>query len=485
MRFWFVTAALLVGAVDRLPADALVMTQAMKATTIAEIFIDARGVRVEIEIGAKDLDAFRNLLPDELFEKLTKEAIPLEDRLRTFLKDDWIVRADGRQLEGGIVHVSPAKRVVRDEITGDPLPNQPQNAENVIQIEARYPLTVPPQTVSISPRLKGDAESSIAQIGFVVYHQGVAVNDFRYLTKQVTLRLDWSDPWYSEFSNQAFRRRYFAPAAAFLYVENLEVRKEIVFRPRDLQHWVDLGLDDKRIIKASQRAAICEQAAAFLNQHTPVQIDDRPANGALDRVHFVKRTLRSSGVVDDAADVNLDTALLGAIFVYPISDLPRKVTMGWDLFNERITKIPAAASDEAGGMPSNIEPDDPQLTWINYLTNPTRPAFMTLSPPPQPRRLPVPVISLLCFAGIAAWWIGFLRQDPATRTSPRRSLAISVTLILVALLAASWTPLKVTVPGTGRRIIADEEAADVARGLLHNMYRAFDYRDEGTIYDVL
>jgi len=37
-------------------ADAIVVSRAMKASTIAEFFVDERGVRVEIEVGASDLD---------------------------------------------------------------------------------------------------------------------------------------------------------------------------------------------------------------------------------------------------------------------------------------------------------------------------------------------------------------------------------------------------------------------------------------------
>lgn len=69
-------------------ADALVVTRAMKASTIAEIFVDEEQIRVEIEVGAEDLKAFRNILPDELFERLTGETIPLQNRLQTFLDND-------------------------------------------------------------------------------------------------------------------------------------------------------------------------------------------------------------------------------------------------------------------------------------------------------------------------------------------------------------------------------------------------------------
>ncbi len=56
-------------AADRVLADALVVTRAMTASTIAEIFVDEDQIRVEIEVGSADIEAFRNILPDGSFEK--------------------------------------------------------------------------------------------------------------------------------------------------------------------------------------------------------------------------------------------------------------------------------------------------------------------------------------------------------------------------------------------------------------------------------
>ena len=43
-------------------ADVMVISRAMKATTIAEVFIENDKVRVEVEIGVGDIPAFRNIL---------------------------------------------------------------------------------------------------------------------------------------------------------------------------------------------------------------------------------------------------------------------------------------------------------------------------------------------------------------------------------------------------------------------------------------
>ena len=79
--------------------------------------------------------------------------------------------------------------------------------------------------------------------------------------------------------------------SAFLYVEPYEVRKEILVRPMDLQQWMDLGLPDKGVITVEQQAELKGRIAHFLSGKNPVNIDGARAQGRIDRIHFIRRTL--------------------------------------------------------------------------------------------------------------------------------------------------------------------------------------------------
>ena len=67
-------ATLLLAGATPAAADAIVITQAMKASTIAEIFVEESSIRVEIEIGGRDLPAFHNLMPDSVNERMGFDA---------------------------------------------------------------------------------------------------------------------------------------------------------------------------------------------------------------------------------------------------------------------------------------------------------------------------------------------------------------------------------------------------------------------------
>ncbi|MCP4811531.1 MAG: hypothetical protein GY888_03400, partial [Planctomycetaceae bacterium] len=169
--------------------------------------------------------------------------------------------------------------------------------------------------------------------------------------------------------------------SGFLYVEPFEVRKEIIVRPKDMQRWIDLGLEGVTEIKADQRGVILEKVAAFLTAHQPVTINGEARQPILDRASFLNRTLKSSMVVEAGVDIPIDSAVVGVIFVYPTSALPAKAEMTWDLFDERIQLVPASAVDEAGPLPTFLEPDYAVLQWENFLRNPTDPGLIKLDAP--------------------------------------------------------------------------------------------------------
>ena len=304
-------------------ADAIVRNQAMFADTIAEYYVEDGHVRLELEIGSNDVAAFRNLLPDVLYQRLGYEDTPLKERLPRFVSEDMPVLAGGSKLPGQVTKIGPATRPLRDAITGEELPTPEDKATVVIRATIIFPFDERPETLTfIAPRVTG-----AANIGFVLYHKGVAVNDYRYLVSGQTVNLDWQDAWYSAFPDRGMRRQYYSSMTGFIYVEPYEVRKEIIVRPADMQRYVDLGLDGAMIIPAERHDEIKAKVVEFLSGHFPVKIDGKPVEGTVDRVNFLKRTLRSSVVVDKQ-DLELLPATIGVIYVFPTDGLPQVVEIG-------------------------------------------------------------------------------------------------------------------------------------------------------------
>ncbi|MEH6606578.1 MAG: hypothetical protein V7711_13395 [Pseudomonadales bacterium] len=454
-----------------LHADALIRNNSVAASTIAEIFIEQSVVRVELEIGVQDLPAFGNILPDPLYQKLGLGDQSFAERSKVFFDQELVISAANEPLPGRIIAMEVAQRMQRDIISGQPLPVASADAVDVLRLSLEYPFSGHPEQLA----LQSQGRVAQASIGFVAYHLGVGINDFRYLGRAALLNLDWQDPWYSAFNNRIMRRQYFSPMSGFLYIEPFEVRKEIIVRPKDLQRWVDLGLEGRETIPVDMQGDIKLKVAEFLAQHQPVTIDGSNEGFILDRVNFLERTLTSSRVIDPPEELSINAAVMGVIFVYPTKTLPNKVTMEWDLWDERIQQVSASAVDQAGPFPQVLDPDWATLEWNNFLQNPEIPTLNVLTPPPPAWLLWVGGHQLILWL-ITAILILF-SIVVFGRRAKRAPAAITAVLGISGIVLAVYAQ---------QRLAADQQkVAGLVSDLLHNVYRAFDYRDESDIYDVL
>ena len=455
--------------------DTVITVRAMKATTIMEVFVERSTVRVEIEMGLRDAPAFVNLLPAEIYDRMDLPPVSAEERLHLFFTRDMVIEADGTPLIGRLVSAVPRARVVRDEISGEPLPVADEDIEAVVFFVLEYPLESGPRALTFKTPDR-ETPGAMADLGFVLYHLGVAANDFRYLTTGATVDLDWDDPWHSRFRSRQLRRAYDAPMNVFLYVEPYEVRVEVIVRPLDAQRWVDLDLEGRDTITPEMYGDVQGRVADFLAEHFELKNDGAQTEPVIDRIHFLGRTLRTSTVIDPPEELSVFTAQLGAIFIVPRDGLPQEAEVTWELFSEKIQAVPGAATDEAGPMPYTLTPDDNVLRWQNFLQNPTIPTMVGVETPPRSYTRLLSTVGwggVLALAALLAWaGVRFVRE----RTVPRAAAAASVVLA-----AASGLSFY-----AGQRAAVDEQRSGrIVEALLHNVYRSFDYRQEGAVYDAL
>ncbi len=457
-------------------ADAIVVTKAMTATTVVEVYIERSEIRVELEAGVPDLVAFNGIFPDEFRVRMGLESEPAEARIRKFFAEEFAIRADGgKPLEGKAVSFEIRRRVPRDEITGEPISLAENEGESVVFVVFSYAFDGEPETLTFRPPTAG-GEYPAATIGFVTYHLGLPVMDFRYLGSEETLDLDWEDPWFSKFRNRNLWRQYDSPLNVFLYVEPFEVRVEIITRPRDIQTWMDVGVEGLESIPVEIQNDVKQKIAGFLADNLHLTIDGEAVRPALDRINFLERTLRTSKVITPPRELDASSATLGVIFLQPMTGYPQEAAVTWELFPERVEQIPGAATDEAGPLRFFLQPDDNVLWWKNFLKNPTLPTMVEIRPPPST------IMRTLMWA---SWFgvlvFGFLAFRAGMRVAGGVGSwpLVGVLVVMTAGSAAGgwWTNEVVRVDG--------DRASEIVSALLHNVYRAFDFKDEETIYDVL
>jgi hypothetical protein len=141
-----------------------------------------------------------------------------------------------------------------------------------------------------------------------------------------------------------------------------------------------------------------------------------------------------------------------------------------------IATIPAATVDQAGPLPVILEPDFSTLRWDNFLKFPELPTLAEIESPPTVLQQVAGWLRWTVLIASIALIALLLRSIIVSRTVPRSLLVVSLSVVAITIVFFQQH----------RQVAMNEERLNQLVGdLLHNVYRAFDYRGEEVIYDVL
>ena len=471
-------------------ADWINLTGAETAPNIAEIHLLDDRVKLNLEIYVGDLRTFEELVPDDLLKDASGRPSPV-DRIRRFAEERFQFVTDaGQKLPARIDLVEPRMRVDRkspfagmiNPATRQRVPEGPAD-KRVLYAEISYPFADRPAALTIVPPLDEQGRARVT-MGFIAYHKAVPITDFRYLGTPARLTLDWDDPWYTKFDNPNLKRHHKSALMSFLYVEPYEVRHEILTRVRDLEEWMDLGLRGDRYIEVDELEPLKQRIGEFLLTRNPVLVDGQALKPILDRTNYVKVSLTGIQLVEKPERLEIATAIIGVIISYITEGMPGEVTVDWELFTDQIVRVPATATDPAGPLPTVLTPDYNVHSWKNFLKNYKVPTVESVAVAGSLGTFRVPWATIVCLvlALPVAWWLfGRRRQG--------RSIAVPVGVLAMLVMggAVSYPLVGVSVlrPAAIAGSLQPDQARELLRVLLKNVYRAFDFREEEDVYERL
>jgi hypothetical protein len=444
-----------------------------------------------LEIYVGDLDKFIDLLPDDFLKAAGVEPPSLKERMKRFSSETFQFVIDTeKNLQAELKLIEPRMRKDRpnpfagaiNPATGRPVPGPPED-KRVLYAELVYPYKNRPNTLTIIPPLDKRGAPAVS-IGFIAYHKEVPVVDYRFISEAAKLHLDWHDPWYSRFESKALKRWQQSGMMTFLYIEPYEVRHETLVRVKDLEAWLDLGLQGDEFIEMDEFEPLKKRVGNFLLQHSKVQIDGKQLHPILDRTSFVKYTMTRTFFIDQPERMPLNTAMLGVIITYLTKKIPQQVTVDWELFSDRIQKVPTSAIDPAGPFPSYVTPDDNVLTWNNFLKTYQIPTVAAVTVDESLTSLNFPAASVLCLLVIIPLGLNIKKRQKSAKPI---GLLLGFTAILLAGSILLYPILKIAVarPSVMAPELSKQEAVVILENLLKNIYRSFDFREEDDVYDRL
>ena len=490
-KFWILIGFVTLIYPSPVDADWVNLTGAQSAPNIAEIYVEDDHVRLVLEIYIGDLDKFIDLLPDEWFNNANKKPPPIRDRIKLFSEETFqFILDDNRKLPAELKVTEPRLRQDRpnpfagtiNPYTRQLIPGPPAD-QRVFYAELVYPFNSKPGSLTIIPPLEKGGTPSVS-IGFILYHKGVSVVDYRFLTAAAKLTLDWQDPWYSRFETKALKRWQQSGLRTFLYIEPFEVRHETLVRVKDLEAWMDLDLRGNEFIEVDEVTPLKKRVGEFFMKHSNVLIDGKKLPSILDRTSFVKYTMTRTFFIEQPERMHLNTAMVGVIVTYLTEGLPKEVMVDWDLFSDRIQRVPTNAVDPAGPFPSYVTPEDNVLKWTNFLKNYKIPTVAELAVDETLTKLKIPMGSVFCLLALLPLAFQFRKKRGSAKSV---GLYIGLVALLIAGSIVLFPYMKVAVARPSLIVpkMTDKAAEEILQSLLKNVYRSFDLRKEEDVYDRL
>lgn len=440
--------------VPAVQADLLPANGAETARNFAEVSVQEDRVQIALEIDFKDMPAFLSEAPAG-----TDPAAGLSARIGKAL----LVSADGLKLAATTLRIEVRDRKARAASYRPSygLARQDERSPQVVFVILDYPFEQKPDAITFTPPLEPDG-TPLVPIGVIFDHQGVAVTDYRFLSRAEVFYPDWNDPWYSRFENPNLTRHHKSALMSFISVEPREVRHEIIFRLRDLEGWTDLGLGDLTRLDAAQMEQVKQRAIDVFSANNPMLIDGATVMPASARVDPLSVGVEGLKILDTTNQTDRATAMMGIILSYPRDRLPETLSVSWTLFARDSDAIPIQITDPAGAVPGQITRGSPEISWTNYIVNwrdpETQPVTEFVVTPYS-----IPAYSLGCLA-LAAM---FTAVGIGSRSNRRKGWAVAAVSVFAAAVFLKSTTIDVVRPNNSIR--DNEMAASITGAILENL----------------
>jgi hypothetical protein len=267
-----------------------------------------------------------------------------------------------------------------------------------------------------------------------------------------------------------------ASIQSFLSVEPFEVRHEAMLRLAGLAG--ELGLDVESTLEVASQPAVADRLAELVLSSTVVRVDGGSPEALVRRVDFMTVDPTGSLPRPNPVPEPVGEAVVGVVVAYPIAGVPEEASLSWDPFPSVTEMIPATVIDPESVASRTLSAGEPSLTWENVLAEDPIPTVAAVAV--EPVRVPVPLLSLPLLALSAVLLFAGIRGR-------RRELALATARVVLALafLVGPFVRTAVSLPGSAGRTPSERQARRILAGLLPNIYRALEFRDEATIYDRL
>lgn len=454
-------------------------------------FVSQDQVTVNIEGFLEDLYLFHDLkLDDE--DLLAREEIEKGAELhKEFIAEKFIIRdSTGSPLKLQEIRLAAISEVGDGVHFADLMNHE-------IIYELQYRVSSAPDYLTFEQKFTGESDLLPAEMLLQVTQENADTPHSTSLLPNLpeTIRFDWENPplsrgasdeewerWIANQRQEMLGITSYASVYSFLYIEDHEVRHEILIPLATLGESVSLEGNDDEFLDLDEQDAARDAIQDYFLEGNPIEIDGVAASGIAERLNFYGADFRDFAQQAPQKRVAISSARVGIILTYPSSSPPETVKLTWDRFSQFVRRVNLAviAYDETTSTMLGRVGEDHVFEWKNPgRDRPDPPTEVEAILPPNPK-LPLPAFSLACLA------LGGLAFSVLKRHhNAEQGRAIFVGSIIVAALTWQFVKWEVPNPFRGRPEVTAKAADEVFAKLLKNVYGSFRFRNESALYDAL
>jgi hypothetical protein len=460
--------------------------------TEARVLIQREKVSVKLNVFVEDLFLFHGLEPNKENFLSPESIAEAREKHREFLLERFLIRdVAGELLPGKVLEVETFEMPKEGIGMGDLM-----NFVYTYNIE--YPLDVAPDYLTFSQRMVDETAGLPAETRMELLQAGSDTPFFVTLYPEApeTLRFDWTRPplspeasegewdqWYETRRRQELGITDYSSVYSFLYVEDHEVRHEILIPLLTLESSVLIARRDEAFLELDEQSDAKKQVGQFFASGNAIEIDGIVVQPKVDRVDFYGVDFKDFAKQAPERRVAMANARAGVILSYSCKDTPASVKLNWDQFNDdiwRVNGIVYAFDDVERHVFSRGQAEN-VFQW----KNPGRAAL----PPIEnvsamlPNRQDVGVhwfsIAAVALTVLMTLVLRMFEVKKKTR------VAAFVVGVLICVGSFRGPQIRFEDPFAAPPRIVEEDARRIVQVLQQNVYRAFDYRDEEQVYDAL
>ncbi|OVE78097.1 hypothetical protein BVX98_01410 [bacterium F11] len=350
--------------------------------------------------------------------------------------------------------------------------------KKIFYSEMIFPFKEKPKELSVIARFARGRNAKVP-VGFRVSHQSKTILPFGYVSSSGKLKLDWENPKNSICESRPVRHEPEAPFRTFLYVEQNEVRHEILVRTRAISDWVDFGLQGKKYIEVDDWDQIKGRLSDFLLKKNKLRVDGKEKNPILDWIDFIHVTPTDISIVEGPERLDQNDAMIGVVLAYVTDGIPNEVAVEWDLFNEEIKTVQATLQDSVGYFSYSLTPEDNVIHWRDHYNQVVPEEITEVELRKSWPAWFWPAVILFSLAFLVP--LGIKIRSHQKKRHPTRGHWLAVGgIILIAVILGFLFANPIKTP-----FLRSVESERILQSLLKNVYRSFDFRKEEDVYDKL